>query len=155
MVFEDIEVHALHLRAEVLSGHGKEGVVESLADALAFGYYLYWFGLVLGGTVFRKFVAVDAHKVESAARIGDFHLQGRIVDVEGHFLVGQLLEQVRQSARRQTDFAFALRVAQFYAGRQCGVGIGAGKGELAVFEFKQEVVEDNQRVLGADYLAYS
>ena len=147
----DVDVHAVHHRAELVVGRRENRFVDARKQQVR----------VDGDFLFRLFVERGLRRVAQSGSAGngqlarfpaDLDFPRRLVGLDRQRLLRELFQRIDHQFDRSGDHAFLLHAVDFQRADHRGLEVRSGDLQHAVLELEQEVVENGQRVLVADHL---
>ena len=145
----DVDVDAVHDRTQFVVGCGEDRLVDTVDERVDVERQLL---LVLRERGQRRIThGTGAGNRKRTAFPVEFDLEGLVVAVDRQRNFGELFERVEQLLGGGGDHPFALDVVDGNLPDERGFQIGGGHFQLVALQLHEEIVEDRQRVLIADY----
>ena len=144
----DVEINAVHHGAQLVIGRSKDGAVDSVHQYLC--VHVHADGIFAQCSGGGELVGVLPHEVIFSVLVLYGQLQGVEVNVECQGLLGDFLECVQQSTGGDGEASVGIAFHHFQRGHHGGLAVGHGDGQDAVLQFKEETIQNGQRILGVD-----
>jgi len=146
-----VDVDAVHHGTQLVVGRGEDRLVDAVDERVDIQTQLLALGVELRDG--RIAHGTGARNRERAALPADLDLPAGAVDVDCQRQLGKLLQRVEHQLGRGRDRALALDAVDGDRPHERGFEVRGGDLQLVAVELHEEVVENGQRVLIADYLA--